>query len=316
MLKIAVLDDYANASLSCADWSDIERRADVTIFNRYIAEEDLVATLAPFDIICLLRERTAMPAAILRQLPQLKAIILSDAYIRVVDRDAAAACGIAIVDGQPPEGATISPHDTAEFVWGLIIATVRHIPQEVARLRQGQWQQTLGMSLAGRTLGIAGLGRTGAKVAEYARAFDMKVIAWSANLTEETAARHGVERVDKDMLFRRSDVVTIHYALGDRSRGLVGAREIDAMKPTAYLINTSRGPIVDEQALLSALREKRIAGAALDVFDREPLPGEHPFLALDNVVATPHLGFVTDRTMGFYHASIASTLGNYLRQTA
>ncbi len=178
----------------------------------------------------------------------------------------------------------------AEFAWGLILATVRHIPrEEVQRLREGLWQKSLGMPLEGRTLGIVGLGRIGSRMARYARAFDMNVLAWSHNLTDEKARQAGATRVEKDDLFRHSDIVTIHYVMGDRSRGLVGQPEITVMKPTAYLINTSRGPIVDQGALLEALQNRRIAGAGLDVFDQEPLPKDHPLLALDNVTATPHL---------------------------
>lgn len=312
MIMVAILDDYANAALLSGDWSAALNEAEMTIFDRPLGREEIVSALKPFDIICLIRERTTIDEAILDQLPNLKAIILSDSYIRTIDKAAAADRGIAVVSAEPMDNRQISPHDTAEFVWGLVLALVRHIPAEVEALRNGRWQSTLGSSLAGKTLGIAGLGRTGARVAHFARAFDMKILAWSQNLTAETAAANGAELVDKDRLFAESDIVTVHYALSDRSHGIVGAREIGLMKPTAYFINTSRGPIIDEQALIVALQEKRIAGAALDVFNQEPLPHDSPLLKLDNVIATPHLGFVTDGTMHYYHASIAAGLTHYL----
>lgn len=314
MTKIAILDDYANAALSYGDWSAITKQAEVTVFEHRPGDDEMAVVLQPFDIICLIRERTPVTAAFLDKLPNLKAIILSDDHIRTVDRAAAAERGIAIVDGRPPTDVPMSPHDTAEFVWGLLLAMVRQIPQQVESLRRGEWRHSLGMSLANKKLGVAGLGRTGSRVARYANAFDMKVLAWSQNLTEEAAAEAGAELVDKETLFRESDIVTIHYALSERSVGLVGARELGAMKPTAYLINTSRGPIVDEQALIEALENGRIAGAALDVFDQEPLPKNHPLLKLDNVVATPHLGFITEGTMHYYYASIAAALAAYLQE--
>jgi phosphoglycerate dehydrogenase-like enzyme len=190
---------------------------------------------------------------------------------------------------------------------------LRHIPSEATRLREGKWQHTLGEPLAGKTLGLVGLGKIGSKIAHYARAFDMQVLAWSQNLTADAAEGAGARQVDKDTLFREADVVSIHYALSNRSRGLVGAAELGAMKTTAYLINTSRGPIVDEEALVSALRNKQIAGAGLDVFDEEPLPKDHPFAQLDNVTATPHLGFVTETTMRRFYVGTALAVASYLR---
>ena len=231
MVRIAILDDYANASFEFGDWSEIRNRADVTIFDEHLEGDGLIATLQPFQVICLIRERTAITAEIMDGLTNLKAIVLSDSYIRTIDRAAAAERGITIVDGRPPEDMPTSPHDTAEFVWGLLLATVRFIPDQVNRLREGHWQSRLGMSLAGKTLGIAGLGRTGTRVAQYANAFEMNVLAWSENLILETATQHGARLVDKDSLFRDSDIVTIHYALSDRSKGLVGSHEIGLMKP-------------------------------------------------------------------------------------
>jgi phosphoglycerate dehydrogenase-like enzyme len=315
-VKIAILDDYAGAALTLADWSEVTRQAEVHVFNHHLSDEEIVPALDPFDVLCTLRERTHLPARVLDRLPRLKAIVVTDGNVRTIDYAAAARNGVAILEGKAPADLPIAPASTAEFAWGLILATVRHIPREVQRLREGMWQKSLGMPLEGRTLGIVGLGRIGTRMARYARAFDMHVLAWSHNLTDEAARNAGAERVDKGELFRRSDVVTIHYVMSERSRGLVGAPEIAAMKPTAYLINTSRGPIVDEGALIEALRSKRIAGAGLDVFDQEPLPKGHPLLALDNVTATPHLGFVTELAMRRFHSGAALAVASYLRAGA
>jgi phosphoglycerate dehydrogenase-like enzyme len=312
-VKIAILDDYAGAALTLADWSEVTRQAEVRVFDHHLADAEIVPALEPFDVICTLRERTSLPARVLDQLPRLKAIVVTDANVRSIDYAAAARRGVVILEGKAPADLPVAPASTAEFAWGLILATVRHIPREVQRLREGSWQKSLGMPLEGRTLGIVGLGRIGARMARYARAFDMNVLAWSHSLTDEAARKAGAERVEKDELFRRSDIVTVHYVMSERSRGLVGRPEIAAMKPTAYLINTSRGPIVDEGALIEALQGKRIAGAGLDVFDQEPLPKGHPLLALDNVTATPHLGFVTELAMRRFHSGAARAVASYLR---
>ena len=312
-MKIAILDDYASAALTLADWSPVTRQADVHVFNRHLSDAEIVAALEPFEVICTLRERASLPAQVLDRLPHLKAIVVTDARVRTIDYAAAARNGVVILEGKPPADLPNPPASTAEFAWGLILATVRHIPAEAQRLREGLWQKSLGMPLEGKTLGIVGLGKIGARVARYARAFDMQVLAWSQNLTDETAREAGAERVEKEDLFRRSDIVTVHYVMSERSRGLVGRPEIGAMKPTAYLINTSRGPLVDESALIEALQSRRIAGAGLDVFDEEPLPKGHPLLALDNVTATPHLGFVTELAMRRFHIGAALAVTSYLR---
>ena len=312
-MKIAILDDYASAALTLADWSPVTRQADVHVFNRHLSDAEIVAALEPFEVICTLRERASLPAQVLDRLPHLKAIVVTDARVRTIDYAAAARNGVVILEGKAPADLPSAPAATAEFAWGLILATVRHIPAEAQRLREGLWQKSLGMPLEGKTLGIVGLGKIGARVARYARAFDMQVLAWSQNLTDEAAREAGTERVEKEDLFRRSDIVTVHYVMSERSRGLVGRPEIGAMKPTAYLINTSRGPLVDESALIEALQSRRIAGAGLDVFDEEPLPEGHPLLALDNVTATPHLGFVTELAMRRFHIGAALAVTSYLR---
>ncbi len=290
MLRIAVLDDYQRVALSLADWDSLGPEARIDVFDRNLAVPDeAAAVLAPYDVLCLMRERMAMPRALFEQLPNLKLVVATGARARTLDTEAAVAHGVTVCNTHPGEG----HHATPELAFGLILSLARHIPQEHARMRAGGWQETLGMSLHGRTLGIVGLGRLGTRMAELGRAFGMEVLAWSQNLTAERAQAAGATLVTKDALFARSDVVTIHLVLGERSRGLVGAADLARMKPTAFLVNTARGPIVDEAALIEALRARRIAGAGLDVFDREPLPPDHPLRSLDNVVLTPHLGYVT-----------------------
>ncbi|HEY0299795.1 MAG TPA: D-2-hydroxyacid dehydrogenase family protein, partial [Rhizomicrobium sp.] len=290
-MKIAILDDYARAALRLADWSEIAVRAEVVAFDRHLTPEEIPDALAGFEVICTVRERSAISADTLARLPQLRMITVTDSRVRSVDLAAATARGIVVSEARPP-GETPPPnHAAAEFTWALLLALVRHIPAEAASLRAGRWQSSLGLALAGRTLGLVGFGRIGRQVARYAAAFGMNVLAWSQNLTAADADAGGAKRVEKRELFSASDVISVHYLLSTRSRGIVGRDDIAAMKPSAYLINTSRGPLIDEDALIAALRGKRIAGAALDVFNREPLPKDHPLLALDNAVLTPHLGF-------------------------
>ncbi|MDQ0393555.1 D-2-hydroxyacid dehydrogenase family protein [Labrys monachus] len=311
-MKVAILDDYANAALTLADWSTVTARASLHVFNDHLADDEIAEVLAPFDVICTLRERTTISEELIARLLNLKMIVVTDPRVTTIDYAAATAAGILVSEGRAPDSLPYSPAATPEFAWGLLLATVRHLAAESQRLRQGQWQHTLGLTLAGRTLGLVGLGRIGTRMARYAQAFDMRVIAWSRNLTDDAAREAGAVRVDKQDLFAQSDIVSIHYVLGERSRGLVGAREIAAMKPTAYLVNTSRGPVVDEAALVAALRERHIAGAGLDVFDEEPLPRDHPLNGLDNVTLTPHLGFVTEDNMRRFHAGAALAVAAYL----
>jgi phosphoglycerate dehydrogenase-like enzyme len=302
--RVAVLDDYQDVALSMADWSAVQARAAVTVFNDTVADSDrLVERLRPFDVLCVMRERTPLPGAVIERLPNLKLIVSTGPKNASIDHDAARARGVAVEDTR---GSLVAP---MELTWGLILAAMRSIPSEAASLRAGGWQRSVGWELAGKTLGVLGLGRIGAKVARVAEAFDMKVVTWSTRLDEGEAANAGAQVVPKEEFFRTADAVSIHLVLVDATRGLVGAPELALMKPTAWLVNTSRGAIVQEAALLDALRARRIGGAALDVFDTEPLPGDHPFRTLGNVVATPHLGYVSrDQYAVFYGDTVQHVL--------
>ena len=289
MIQVAVLDDYQRAALRLADWKSLEPEVQVQSFPEHIADAaELAKRLHVFECVVLMRERTPFPKTLIEKLPNLRLIVTAGMRNAAIDVEAATARGIQIC------GTETLGYPTAELTWGLIIALARKIPEEWAALRQGKWQSRLGVGLKGKVLGVIGLGRLGSQVAAIGKAFGMNVIAWSQNLTEAKAAEIGVKRVEKDELFARADFVTIHLVLGDRSRGLVGPAELARMKPSAYLVNTSRGPIVQEKALIETLKSRRIAGAAVDVFDREPVARDHPYLALDNLLATPHLGYVTE----------------------
>ena len=305
-LKIAVIDDYQEVALGLADWSRVAARADVSVFTRPWRDEDEIAEkLAPFQIVVLVRERTAFPARLISRLPDLKMIAMTGNRTSTLDVAACRARGIFVAhtESNPP----IAP---AELAFALILACARSLPQAHANVVSGRWQDGLpmGTPLDGKRLGLVGLGKLGSKVARYAKAFNMHVVAWSTNLTDEKAAEQGVTRVDKHTLFETSDAVSLHYGLSDRSRGIVGATELEAMKPGAIFVNTSRGPLVDEAALIAALGSGRIV-AGLDVFDVEPLPAGHPFTMLPNVVLTPHLGYVVADTMkSFYTQSVENIL--------
>ncbi len=291
-LRIAVLDDYQNVARSMADWAALGPEAEVQVFTHPLAALDAQAeALAPFDVLCLMRERMAVPAALLERLPRLKLMVVTGARTRSIDFAAAAARGIPVCHTRGGDSAFATP----ELAWGLIIACARHIPQEHMAVRAGGWQTTLGTVLAGRTLGLVGLGKLGGRMAAIGRAFDMKVIAWSQNLTADRAAEAGAELVDKATLFERADVVSVHLVLSERTRGVVGAAELARLKPGAILVNTSRGPLVDAAALIARLDAGGLR-AGLDVFDQEPLPADDPLRRRDDVVLTPHLGYVTDTT--------------------
>jgi len=286
--QIAVLDDYQNAALESADWAVLRDRADITVFQDHLADSDaVIERLLPFDIVCVMRERTPLPRNVIERLPNLKLIASTGSLNASIDVAVAGDRGIAVVH----TGYRSDP--TVEFTWALILACARHIVTESNSLRSGGWQQTVGVDLRGKTLGVLGLGNVGSEVARIGSAFGMKLIAWSQNMTSEAAKAAGAILVSKDQLFERADILTIHLVLSNRTLGLVGAAELERMKPTAWLINASRGPIVEEQALITALQNKRLAGAAIDVFDIEPLPPSHPFRTLDNVLATPHIGYVS-----------------------
>jgi phosphoglycerate dehydrogenase-like enzyme len=309
--ELAILDDYQDVALQSADWSALDGRATITVFNDHLADPDqVVARLLPFDAVCVMRERTPLPKAVIDRLPRLKLIASTGARNASIDAAAAAERGIAVTH----TGYDASP--TIELTWALILASARHIAAEAANLRAGGWQQTVGDGLRGKTLGLLGLGNIGSEVARIGKAFGMDAIAWSQNLTPEKAAAQGVRLVSKDDLFAKSDVLTIHLVLSQRSRGLVGAAELAAMKPTARLVNTSRGPIVDEAALLAALRDRRIAGAAIDVFDVEPLPADHPFRSLNNVLATPHIGYVSRGLYATFYGDVVRNLVDWADQQA
>ena len=301
-MKIAILDDYQNVALEMADWSALSKRAEITVFNDHVSEpSDLVERLLPFDVVCAMRERTPLPRNVIERLPNLKLIASTGGVNASIDVAAAGDHGIAVVH----TGYRSDP--TIEFTWALILASARHIVAESNSVRSGGWQQTVGTDLRGKTLGVLGLGNVGSQVARIGTAFGMKLIAWSQNMTPESAKAAGAILVSKDQLFERADILTIHLVLSGRTRGLVGAAELERMKPTAWLINASRGPIVEEQALISVLKAKQIAGAAIDVFDVEPLPPNHPFRTLDNILATPHIGYVSQ---GLYKTFYEDTVSN------
>src|SRR6202051_5077456 len=300
--KIAVLDDYQNAALESADWSVLRDRADIAVFQDHLADPDaVIERLLPFDVVCVMRERTPLPHNVIERLPNLKLIASTGSVNASIDVAVAGDRGIAVVH----TGYRSDP--TVEFTWALILACARHIVTESNSVRSGGWQQTLGVDLRGKTLGVLGLGNVGSEVARIGSAFGMKLIAWSQNMTPEAAKAAGGILVSKDQLFEHTDILTIHLVLSTRTRGLVGAAELKRMKPTAWLINASRGAIVEEQALISVLKNKQIAGAAIDVFDIEPLPPDHPFRTLDNVLATPHIGYVSH---GLYKTFYEDTVSN------
>ncbi|HEY0526997.1 MAG TPA: D-2-hydroxyacid dehydrogenase family protein, partial [Stellaceae bacterium] len=297
MRKIAILDDYQRVALDIADWEPVTRQCAVEIFDRSLGTmEQAAASLRDFEIVCAMRERLPFPRALFERLPNLRLLITTGMHNRSIDLDAAAEHGVLVCHTRG--GGT--EHSTTELTWALILAAARHVPLEDRGMRAGGWQKTVGMTLHGKTLGVLGLGRLGARAAAIGRAFGMEVIAWSPNLTTERAAAGGARLVGKDELFATSDVLTIHMVLGERSRGLVGAKELALLPAHAILVNTSRGPIVDEAALIEALRDQHIGGAGLDVFDQEPLPADHPLRSLDNVVLTPHLGYVSQESYSVF----------------
>jgi phosphoglycerate dehydrogenase-like enzyme len=303
--KIAVLDDYQDVALRMADWSPLEARAEIVIFHDHLNEPDaIIERLLPFEVVCVMRERTPLTRDIIERLPRLRLIASTGAANASIDLAAARDHGITVAH------TGYTSHGAIELTWASILAAVRSIPDEVNSVRAGGWQVGVGGDLNGRTLGIAGLGRIGTTVARIARAFEMQVIAWSENLTADRCDAVGARLVTKDALFGEADIVTVQLVLSPRTRGIIGAAEFARMKPSAWFVNTSRGPIADEAALIDVLQRKAIAGAALDVFAVEPLPADHPFRALRNVIATPHIGFVTRQT---YEVFFGDTVTNIVR---
>jgi phosphoglycerate dehydrogenase-like enzyme len=302
--KIAVLDDYQGVALKMADWSAVTARAHVDVFSDHLDDADaVVERLLPYDIVCVMRERTPLRAELIERLPNLKLIASTGPRNASIDLQAAAARGIAVVH----TGYFGSP--TVELTWALILASARHIVAEAAAVRRGGWQHTIGDDLSGKTLGLIGLGHIGSQVAKIGLAFGMRVLAWSQNLTAEKCAAAGAALVSKEELLRQADIVSVHLVLSERTRGLIGAGELALMKRSARLVNTSRGPIVVEAALIAALKAGQIAGAAIDVYDVEPLPAEHPYRNLHNLLATPHIGYVS---RGLYQRFYRDTVSNII----
>jgi phosphoglycerate dehydrogenase-like enzyme len=311
--RVAILDDYAGVALELADWSAVQSRSEVTVFDRHLSEAEATDALLPFDVVCTVRERMALPRTLIERLPNLKLVTIVGRSLPNLDMAAATEHGVLVAHSDFAHPRFSSVRDaTPELAWGLMIATVRNLAEEHRRMREGAWQTTTGLTLSGKTLGLLGLGRIGKRMAEYAKVFGMEVIAWSQNLTDEAAAAVGARRVEKTKLFEHSDVVSIHLVLSERTRGLVAAPELALMEPNAYLINTSRGPIVDEEALIDALRTGRIAGAGLDVYDIEPLAPDHPFRLLPNVTLSPHLGYVTREMLGAFYADAVEAVAAWL----
>ena len=309
-IKVAVLDDYQNVAQSVADWSPLKDLADVTVFNDHVADTgSLVQRLQPFDVVCVMRERTPLSREVIENLPNLKLIASTGPGNVSIDQEAAAERGIEIRH----TGYSSTP--TIEMTWALILAMARNIPLETQSVREGGWQLSLGEQLAGKTLGVLGLGHIGSAVGIIGRAFRMNVIAWSENLTDDRAAEKGVQRVSKDVLFSTSDFLSIHLRFSERTRGLVGATELAQMKPTSRLINTSRGAIVDNAALLRALTTGQIAGAALDVYEVEPLENPHPLRELPNVLATPHIGYVSKELYRTFYGDTVQNIVKWLDES-
>ncbi|MDO8875331.1 MAG: D-2-hydroxyacid dehydrogenase family protein [Pseudolabrys sp.] len=308
MLKAAILDDYQGVATSLADWSAVAKDVEIKVFDKpFASQAEAIKALQGFAIIAGMRERTPFPRAVLEALPDLKLLITTGAKNNSFDVKAAAERGITVC------GTGTAGNPTVGIVFGLMLELTRHIGFENARMKAGEsWQITIGQDLEGLTLGIVGLGKLGQRVAAIGKAFGMNIIAWSQNLTPDRAKEAGVDYASREELFARSDFVSIHYQLSDRSRGLITADDLGRMKKTAYLINTARAPIVDQAALLTALQSKAIAGAGLDVFEVEPLPLDHPYRRLDNVVLTPHLGYVSEQNYRKYFPDIVENIRAFL----
>ncbi|SDK37766.1 Lactate dehydrogenase [Actinopolyspora mzabensis] len=315
-VRIAVLDDYQNVAREFGDWHTLPANTEVTVFDEHIADpSELVRELEPFHVVAAMRERTAFPSEVLRAMPNLKLLVTTGMGNAAIDTRAAAELGVTVCGTGNGMRAGADWSTTSELTWGLILAVARAIPREDRAVRTGGWQHTVGKDLAGGTLGVLGLGRIGAQVAAVGRAFGMEVLAFSENLTAERAREAGARAVDKRELFAASDVVTVHTKLGERTRGLVGRAELDLLGPDSILVNTSRGPIVDERELLSALHEGRIGGAGLDVFEREPLPADDPWRHAPRTVLTPHIGYVSENTYRAFFTETVEDIRQFLAGT-
>jgi phosphoglycerate dehydrogenase-like enzyme len=309
MRRVTVLDDYQQVALTSADWSAVRERFEIDVVAEHLDGAALVERLAGSEVVVAMRERTSFPDAVFGVLPDLRLLVTTGMANASIDLDAARRRGVTVC------GTTAAGNAMPELTIGMIIALTRNFAAEDAAVRAGGWQHTIGPGLSGKTLGVLGLGRLGVPVARLAQAFGMDVVAWSPTLSHARAAEHGVRAVAKDELFATSDVVTIHMPLSERSRGLVGTAEFAAMKPTAYLVNTSRGPIVEEAALLDALRERRIAGAGLDVYDVEPLPADHPLRSMPNTLLLPHIGYVTTDTYRRWYTQVVEDIAGWASGT-
>jgi phosphoglycerate dehydrogenase-like enzyme len=306
-MDILVLDDYQHVALRMADWSRLQAQGRVDVSGDHIADPDeLVERLSPYDVVVLMRERTALPAHIIDRLPRLKLVVTTGRRNPVLDLEACRRRGVVVCNTTSPAGSTV------EHTWALLLGLCRHVVEEASNVREGRWQSTLGRDLAGRTLGILGLGRIGSEAARIGRAFGMDVVAWSRSLTPERAADAGVEAASLDEVLQRADVVTVHLVLGEETRGLLGERQLRSMKPGALLVNTSRGPIVDAAALVAALEDGHLGGAAVDVFDTEPLPVEDPMRRAPRLLATPHIGYVTERVFRTFYGEAVEDIEAFL----
>lgn len=307
-LRVVALDDYQSVAERLGPWADIPAEVDLVSIDHHIGDPaELAAAIGDADVVVAMRERTALTAEVFDATPNLKLVVTTGPYNTVIDIAAANERGIEVRG----TGGYLSP--TSEHTWALILALLRHVPAEDAAIRSGGWQHTLGTELAGRVLGLVGLGRLGSAVARVAHAFDMEVIAWSPNLDAPRAEPHGVRAVSREELFRTADVISIHMVLSERTHHLVGADDLALMKPTAVLVNTSRGPLVHEPALVDALQRRAIGGAALDVFEREPLPADHPLRTMENTVLTPHIGYVSDGLYDLFHREIVESIAAWCR---
>ncbi|MCR9072829.1 MAG: D-2-hydroxyacid dehydrogenase family protein [Alphaproteobacteria bacterium] len=303
MPKIAILDDYANAALSSADWSSLPDGFEPAVFtDNLVDHEPLVERLRDFEIVCAMRERTPFPGDVFRRLPNLKLFITSGMRNNAVDFKTAKEMGVVTCGTDSPGSSTV------ELTWALILGTMRNVAFDHVTMKQGGWQERTGIAVSGKTLGIVGLGKLGGMVAEIAPKFGLDVIAWSPNLKQERCDELGVEKVSKEDLFSRADIVSIHMILSDRSRGLVTAEDFARMKPSAILVNTSRGAIVEQQALIDALTDGRIRAAAVDVYEQEPLPTDHPFRKIDNLLTTPHVGYVTEESYRTFYSQMVENI--------